>query len=206
MIKVGITGNIGAGKSYIGKLLLELGAYVYSMDDHIKFLEEYDPWLKENIEHHFGNDIYTEEGLNRKKLADIIFNDDNKLKLIEDMIKGPGLCDLFNTAFQLEHIAKYKLMFVENAVMFKTSMHKYMDHMLLINAPLELRLKRVTELRGMSKEDFMRRNDIQPNINQMKAYCYEADVPFTTIDNSADVEEVRSIIKETYYNFKNHGI
>lgn len=68
MIKVGITGNIGAGKSYIGDLLLKLGAYVYPMDDHIKFLEDIDPWLIENIEHHFGKDIYTDKGLNRKNL------------------------------------------------------------------------------------------------------------------------------------------
>ena len=43
---VGITGSIGAGKSYIGNLIGELGGYVYNMDDHVKYLQETDPWLE----------------------------------------------------------------------------------------------------------------------------------------------------------------
>jgi dephospho-CoA kinase len=58
---IGVTGNIGAGKSFICKKLEELGAYIYPMDDHVKLLQETDPWVIMEMKQLFGDDIYTDE-------------------------------------------------------------------------------------------------------------------------------------------------
>ena len=74
MLKVGITGGIGSGKSTVAKVFEVLGIPVYYADDAAKRLMNEDEELKQKIKEQFGESIYTNEGLNKKELANIVFN------------------------------------------------------------------------------------------------------------------------------------
>jgi len=198
---VGITGSIGAGKSYIGNLIGELGGYVYNMDDHVKYLQETDPWLREEMIEMFGADIYTDEGLDRKKVGSIIFQDPAKLKKIEDMIRGPIEKDLYCTAYHVKHTLKYNVMFIENAILYETGQYKRMDHVLMVNAPQKLRMERVTEKRGMSEEDFKQRDAIQIDFPTKANAMTSAGIEWTHIWNAPDLPNLKKMIKDIYIKF-----
>ena len=75
MIKIGLTGGIGVGKTYVAKIFQKLGIPVFNSDKHAKLCLMNDLNLKKNIENQFGKDIYFNGVLQRKRLAEIVFND-----------------------------------------------------------------------------------------------------------------------------------
>ena len=74
MIKIGITGGIGSGKSVVASLLALSGVPVYIADEESKWLTNNSPVIREKLTALFGPEIYTNEGLNKKLLASHIFN------------------------------------------------------------------------------------------------------------------------------------
>ena len=85
MIKVGLTGGIGSGKTTVANVFETLGIPVYYADDRTKYLMNTDPVLKASIIAHFGNDSYKDGELDRKYLAAIVFNQKEKLELLNSL-------------------------------------------------------------------------------------------------------------------------
>ena len=83
MLKVGLTGGIGSGKTKVCKVFETLGVAIYNADTQAKQLMNTDPELKTALRDYFGNDIFCDDGmLNRPKLAEIIFNDHTSLEKV----------------------------------------------------------------------------------------------------------------------------
>src|SRR6476469_9011098 len=82
MLRIGLTGGIGSGKTTVAKIFELLGIPVYYADDEAKRIMNQDEGLKKQIQKHFGEEAYTNGLLNLDYLASKVFNDKNKLELL----------------------------------------------------------------------------------------------------------------------------
>src|SRR5215213_8575057 len=86
MLRIGLTGGIGSGKTTVAKIFELLNVPVYYADDASKRLYHTNKELILDIKKHFGEDVYNEEQLDRSKLAAIVFNDPTKLELLNQLV------------------------------------------------------------------------------------------------------------------------
>ncbi len=142
MIKVGITGGIGVGKSFVAKIFESMGVSIYNADNRAKFLMNYDEKLIGQIKLLFGEDIYANENkLKRKKLAQIVFSDKEKLEQLNAIVHPAVYKDGIKwQKFQEKKFNKYSLK--ESALLFETGSYKELDKIITVSAPLELRISR----------------------------------------------------------------
>jgi len=149
-IIVGITGGIGSGKSTVCKIFELLKVPVFEADTTAKQLLNTEPKIKTNLIHLFGENIYTENGtVNRKKLAEIIFNDEIQLKKINDLVH-PVVREKFKKWVTKNEQHPYVIH--EAAILFESGFYKMMDYTILVSAPREQRIKWVMERDGVSRQ------------------------------------------------------
>lgn len=140
MLKVGITGGIGSGKTTICKIFEILGIPVFYADDVSKTIMVDDLELKSQIIDSFGSESYFSEGsLNRKYISDIVFKDDEKLKTLNSLVH-PAVRKAYESWAGLQ-TSPYVLK--EAALMFESKSYLDNDLNVLVSCPLELRIQRV---------------------------------------------------------------
>lgn len=142
MIKLGITGGIGSGKSTVSTLFKLHGVPVYNADEETKKLNNSSPIIKEQLMKHFGEDLYPNNELDKKKFAHIIFNDAEKLKLANSIIHPEVLRHFTNWCKQ--HSGQ-PIVALEAAILFESNFHNYLDKVVTVYSPLQLRVARVSE-------------------------------------------------------------
>lgn len=149
MIKVGLTGGIGSGKSYVGEIYKKLNIPVFSADDAAKEIINSNDQIKKKIINYFGKDIYLENGvIHRKKLANIIFNNDIALQKINSIIH-PEVRKAFNY-WAKQQSSKYVIQ--ESAILFESKQHVFFDKVITVTAPLQIKIDRVTKRDNISVE------------------------------------------------------
>lgn len=149
MVKLGITGGIGSGKSTVSTLFQLHGVPVYNADDETKKLNNTSPIIKEQLMKHFGDDLYPNNELDKKKFAHIIFNDAEKLKLANSIIHPEVLKHFTNWCNQHSN---QPIVALEAAILFESNFHKYLDKVATVYSPLELRVERVSKRDKVSPE------------------------------------------------------
>ncbi|WP_319273298.1 dephospho-CoA kinase [uncultured Draconibacterium sp.] len=148
-LKIGITGGIGSGKSVICRIFNLLGAPVFEADAWAKKLVNTHPEIKCGLIDWYGPDIYATNGtIDRKKLAGIIFTDGKEMQKVNGLIHP-----VVRQEFMLwanEQNSPYVIH--EAAILFESGFYKMMDYTLLVTAPVNMRIDRVTRRDGSSKE------------------------------------------------------
>ena len=157
MIRIGLTGGIGSGKSTVAKVFEVLGIPVYYADDAAKKLMNEDKELKEKIKKEFGESIYKEEKLDRKKLADIVFASPEKLNLLNALVHPATLKDA--ETWMQKQTTPYCIK--EAALIFESGVHEHLDYVIGVTAPAPLRILRTMQRDGITKEEVMARMDKQ---------------------------------------------
>ena len=137
--KVAVTGGIGSGKTTICKVFETLGVPVYYADTQAKRLMDYDPELKAAIAGYFGNDIYIDGTLDRRKLAEIVFNDKNALAKLNSLVH-PVVARDFD-CWSAQQTSRYVI--EEAAIVFESGIEHRFDKIILVTAPDDLRIERV---------------------------------------------------------------
>lgn len=150
---IGITGGIGSGKSVVAKVLTSMGFPVYNSDTRAKELINSNSELISQIKKEFGENIYTERGLDRKKMASIVFNNPEKLSLLNRLVH-PAVGKDFENWVEKQ---KTELVFKEAAILFETGIYKSLDVTIVVTAPLETRIKRVMKRDSVSQEEVKNR-------------------------------------------------
>ena len=141
MLKVGITGGIGSGKSIVCEVFKCLGVPVYYADDEAKILVNTDKNIKEKLIKNYGLKIYKKDGeINKTKLSSIIFQDKNALKKVNSIVH-PVVKQHFTE--WLKNKEKYKYIIKEAALLFESNSYKDLDIIVTIYAPENIRIKRV---------------------------------------------------------------
>ncbi len=157
MKKVGITGNIGSGKSYVCKMFERLGIPVFYSDDETKKLYLI-PSVKEQIIKRFGEEVYFEDGtLNRKLLSYHLFKNEEAMKFIESVLY-PALNQHFDEWCE-QQTSPYVL--YESAILFEKNYGKYFDKIIFVSAPEDIRLQRVMERDDCTEENVRSRMRLQ---------------------------------------------
>jgi len=142
MLKIGLTGGIGSGKSFIAEIFRKLNVPVYISDSEAKKLMIKNSKIKEQLITLLGNNTYKESGeLNRQFIAGKIFGNNELVEKINSIVH-PVVRDDFN---QWAEEQDFPYVLQESAILFEIGANKILDKMILVSAPLDLRIKRVME-------------------------------------------------------------
>jgi dephospho-CoA kinase len=151
MLKIGITGNIGSGKTTVSKIFEVLDIPVFYADDAAKNVMINDPILIDALKSTFGKEAYLDNStLNRKHIAAIVFNDEAQLAKLNSLVH-PAVFRAFDTWVAQTKNAPYVLK--EAALLFESSSYKMCDRTIMVTAPLELRIKRVMQRDRLSRAE-----------------------------------------------------
>ncbi|SHN29181.1 dephospho-CoA kinase [Mucilaginibacter sp. OK098] len=159
MLKIGLTGNIGSGKTTVSKVFELLGVPVFYADDAAKEVMVKDQILIKGIQSAFGKLSYFDDGsLNRKHIADIVFNDAEQLAKLNSLVH-PATFRAFDEWVKQVRDVPYILK--EAALLFESDSYKMCDYSIMVQAPIETRIKRVMQRDGLSRTEVESRNSKQ---------------------------------------------
>ena len=153
MILVGLTGGIGSGKSTVINYFKELGITCYQADDEAKKLMNSDKGLIKKIKNSFGDSMYINSKLDRKKLSAIVFTDKQKLELLNSIVHPYVNRHFENYCKGLEDTYIIK----EVAIIFETGTQNKFDKIILVRAPKEDRVKRIINRDKCNRQDAINR-------------------------------------------------
>jgi dephospho-CoA kinase len=151
---IGLTGGIGSGKTEVARLFTLLGASVYSADKASKDLLDTNQMLKEKLINAFGDQLYTNEKLNRKYFASIIFSDANSLALANSIIH-PFVFENFDYWVTIQPDCSYVIM--EAAILFESNARERLSKIITVYSPKELRISRVMKRDNCTREEVLKR-------------------------------------------------
>jgi dephospho-CoA kinase len=149
MIKIGITGGIGSGKTLICEVFKILGSPIYYADDEAHYITDHDPEIRKSIISLTGEHIYAGNELKRQLLAEYIFNDKSLLKQVNRIIH-PKVADHFNN--WCIHHKHHPYIIQESAILLESDAVKYFDKIVTVSAPEPVRIKRVLSRKNMTPE------------------------------------------------------
>lgn len=157
MLKVGITGGIGTGKSFVADIFSILGIPVYEADRRAKELTEENPRLKKQIVDLLGTQAYTPEGkYNRIYISQLIFKDADLKRALEALIHPEVLND-GKDWFKRQEEQGYPYCLKEAALLYESGSDRELDKIIVVDAPLELRIRRLIKRDRLSEEEIMSR-------------------------------------------------
>lgn len=154
MLRVGLTGGIGSGKTLVSSVFEKLGVAVYYADSAARELMNTEAELKKGIQSMFGERAYSSGGLDRAYLAEAVFGDDEKLAGLNKLVH-PAVRQDFKRWTELQAGSPYVL--EEAAILFESGASEGMDLTVLVHAPVELRIERVMKRDGVSREAVLKR-------------------------------------------------
>lgn len=159
MLRVGLTGGIGSGKSTITRIFEVLGVPVYDADAAARRIMNSDMELRKAIILNFGDRSYTAEGLDRKYMASQVFENAEKLELLNALVHPATLQDA--DRWLAQQTSPYSIK--EAALIFESGASQQLDTIIGVAAPLPLRLQRAMKRDAISKEEVMARMNRQLN-------------------------------------------
>lgn len=159
---IGLTGGIGSGKSVVAKIFATLGIPVFNADDEAKRIMQTSPEIKTKLIEQFGMDIYNESGLDKEKLASIVFDDPFQLQLLNAIVHPVTIQAA--KAWAAKQTSPYVIK--EAALIFESGAADGLLKVIGVTAPLSLRTHRVMQRDGITKEqvDARMRNQISDTI------------------------------------------
>lgn len=162
---IAISGGIGSGKSVVSKMLIAMGYNVYDCDARAKKLMDDDEGIKDAISEKISNDVIVNSNIDRLKLSQIVFNDNQKLQILNSIVHGAVKDDLK----QWINNCRNKVVFVETAILYQSKLDEIVDEVWDVFAPKEIRILRVQKRNNMTREQVIARMksqecDIKPRL------------------------------------------
>ena len=159
MLKVGITGGIGSGKSTVAHIFEILGIPVYYADAAAKKLMNEDEKLKQQVQQLFGDAAYTNGQLNRAFVAAQVFNNPEKLALLNSIVHPATIADA--AKWMQQQSAPYAIK--EAALIFESGAQENLEKVIGVFASKTIRIKRVMDRDGITREEVLARMNKQIN-------------------------------------------
>jgi dephospho-CoA kinase len=167
VIKVGVTGGIGSGKSTVAKIFAVLGVPVYYADDASKRIMNSDPEVIELITRHFTGEAYKDGKLDRSFLALKVFNNKGNLELLNSLVHPATIrdADRWLSMQQAPYVIK------EAALLFESGSYAALDYVIGVSAPYDLRLQRTIARDHSNRDQVMARMNRQIDENIKMKLC-----------------------------------
>jgi dephospho-CoA kinase len=153
MKKIGITGGIGSGKSYVSRIIKSMGFPVYHSDESAKLLMESNQEIKEGLQLLFGESIYEKGELNKNKLAELIFESPELREKVNALVHPNVRADFAQWASNQSK----EIVFNEAAILFETGANTNFDATILVIAPEAIRIDRVMKRENCSRALVLKR-------------------------------------------------
>ncbi len=185
---IGLTGGIGSGKTTIANHFLAAGIPVYIADDEARKIMQLAEIIAE-IKKIFGTSIFENDILNRKKLAAIVFNNPEKLELL-NLIIHPAVKKHFEN-WVIKH-GMSPFVIYETAILFESGSYKNCDLIITVTAPIESRIQRVIQRDNTTRENVLKRINSQWNDEQRMS---KSDFVIENISAQTAKAEVNNILK-----------
>ena len=167
IIKVGITGGIGSGKTTVAKVFEVLGLPVYYADDAAKKLMNEDESLKEQLQQLFGKETYVDGKLNRKYVSGLVFNNEEKLAQLNAIVHPATIKDA--EKWMQQQTTPYAIK--EAALIFESGAQAQLDYVIGVFAPAPVRIQRVMKRDGVSREAVKARMEKQLDESMKMRLC-----------------------------------
>ena len=191
MLKVGLTGGIGSGKSTVSEYLKELGLKVIDADIVSREVLNIYPEVLQNIKKQFGEEYFDEQGnLERRKFGNYLFKNKNKLLQYEEIIIPLVEKEIFKRIEQLDASGE-TVCFIDAATLIEKRMHNKMDKNILVWVDRNTQIRRVSKRDNMNLENINERIKCQMNLEQKKKYVnYIVDNSNSLKDTKAQVDDI----------------
>jgi dephospho-CoA kinase len=160
MLRIGLTGGIGSGKSTVASIFEVLGIPVYNSDQQARRLLTEDLQLIEQIRFHFGPASYVDDSLDRAYLSKQVFNDPEKLALLNSLVHPATIRD--SNRWMQEQKSPYAIK--EAALIFESGSEQFLDYVVGVFAPLSLRIQRAVNRDHVSEAEV--RSRIQSQMDE----------------------------------------
>ncbi len=167
IIRIGLTGGIGSGKTTVAHIFETLGIAVYYADDAAKKLMNENEDLRNSIIQHFGPQAYTNDQLNRNFLSSVVFKDNDKLALLNSLVHPVTIADA--DLWMKEQTAPYIIK--EAALIFESAAWKHVDKVIGVSAPYDLRMQRAMQRDNISAEQVQARMSKQMDEAEKMSRC-----------------------------------
>ena len=187
MLKVGLTGGIGSGKTTVSEIFHSLGIPVYNSDKRAKYLMENDPSLRVAIIQYFGEESYRSEGLNRLYLSEQVFSDKSKLQKLNSIVH-PVVGNDF-ALWCKNQSAPFVLK--EAAILIESGAYKGLDKIIVVTASENVRMERVME------RDGVKASEVRDRINNQMTDSERLQYADFIIDNDG-IQMLISQVKEVF--------
>jgi len=187
MLTVGITGGIGSGKSTICRIFEVMEVPVFYADAEARRLQNEDPNVRSSMISLFGNEVYNDDGLNRKFVAELVFN--NKL-LLDQLNKIIHPATLIAFEKWKQNYSSNHYVIKEAAILFESKSNIGLDKIIVVSAPEELRIERIIKRDNISREQIISRMNNQLTEEERIA---KADFVIVNDEKSAIIPQVLAV-------------
>lgn len=186
MLKIGLTGGIGSGKSMVAIVFEKLGTSIFYADiEAKKFLEN--DIVKHNLREYWGEIIFQSSGeINKAELAQIVFSSAKELTKLNKLIH-PLLMQEFSKWCDIQKQKGAKYVIIEAAILFEAGFDKFIDKSICVTAPIEQRIIRVMERDGASREQVVARMNNQWKQNEI---IKKSDFEITNANNEMIINSI----------------
>lgn len=167
MLRIGLTGGIGSGKTTVARIFQSLGIPIYSSDIEAKRLMREDESVRSAIQLVFGADIYSNGVPDTRRLASIVFNDPAALEKLNQIIHPATIAD----ANKWMHAQQAPYIIKETALLFESGAAEGLDLVVGVYAPQSLRIKRVMQRESVDRETVLARMNRQINEEIKRRLC-----------------------------------
>lgn len=188
MKKIGLTGSIGAGKSTVARLLREKGIPVLDADAVAREVSS-SPVVLKSVQETFGDEYVLEQGLNRAKLATLVFANPEARAQLNAIIHPRVRSEMNRLQHQLEKTGVPAVV-QDIPLLFESKLEPLFDAVILVDAPLEIRLQRVLARDGMTKDNFLARDAAQMPASEKRLRAA------VTLENAGDETELAKQLAE----------
>ena len=162
MLKVGLTGGIGSGKSTVSSLFQEWGAFVFDADAVAKDILNNNATAQGEIIAEFGTDILNKDGkIEKEKLSRIAFQDENHQLRLNTTIHPYVFRKIDSSFDKISKKNEHEIFCVDAALIYESGADAHMDYVIVVTSHLRLRTERVMERGGLTREEFLRRLELQ---------------------------------------------
>lgn len=161
MLKIGLTGGIGTGKTTVAKIFETLKVPIYYSDYWAKYLTNNSSEIITKLKKEFGEDIYLQEGeLNKTKLSSIIFSDKSNLAKVNDIIHPVVRAHFGNWVRNIE-VQGFSYIIKEAAILFESGANKQVDKVIIVTSSKKLRIKRLQRRDDISADEIQKKMNSQ---------------------------------------------
>jgi dephospho-CoA kinase len=185
-MKIGITGGIGSGKSYICQRLKTRGIEVYDCDSAAKRLIRTSDSIRRQLTQLIGEDTYIGDSLNKVAVARFLLASERNAQAIDHIVHPAVFQDFMDSGMQ----------WMESAILYESGINKLVDRVIVVTAPLEIRIQRVMQRDGITRENveqWMQRQWSQEEVRKRADYEIVND---GIADIDAQIDIILEKIKE----------